>query len=200
MAESLPDPRPRVLRRRARRSSASTASDVEWCQAYAFQNREIMMDRILRQLAYALGFEGDVARLGDHDVGQLPSQLHRRRGALRPRRCWSRARARSARAGRARHHPRLDGDRLLHRARPGQRRVLRERAARRRPADVPQRGEAPLHEGGPGAQTEGVECRKDRGVLDEIPGAYKPIGEVIEKSSDLVEVVAGLKQIVCVKG
>ena len=49
-------------------------------------------------------------------------------------------------------------------------------------------------------QTEGVECRKDTGVLDEIPGAYKPISEVIEKSSDLVEVVAGLKQIVCVKG
>ena len=49
-------------------------------------------------------------------------------------------------------------------------------------------------------QTEGVECRKDLGILDEIPGAYKPIGEVIEKSSDLVEVVARLKQIVCVKG
>ena len=50
------------------------------------------------------------------------------------------------------------------------------------------------------AQTEGVECRKDVGVLDEIPGAYKPIGEVIENSSDLVEVVARLKQVVCVKG
>ncbi len=49
-------------------------------------------------------------------------------------------------------------------------------------------------------QTEGVECRKDAGVLDEIPGAYKPISEVIEKSRDLVEVVAYIKQIVCVKG
>jgi tRNA-splicing ligase RtcB len=49
-------------------------------------------------------------------------------------------------------------------------------------------------------QTEGVECRKDTGVVDEIPAAYKPIDEVIEKSSDLVEVVAGLKQIICVKG
>ena len=49
-------------------------------------------------------------------------------------------------------------------------------------------------------QTEGVECRKDAGVLDEIPGAYKPIADVIEKSRDLVEVVAELKQIVCVKG
>ena len=50
------------------------------------------------------------------------------------------------------------------------------------------------------AQTSGVECRKDAGVLDEIPGAYKPIGEVIENSSDLVEDVARLKQVVCVKG
>ncbi len=50
------------------------------------------------------------------------------------------------------------------------------------------------------AQTEGVECRKDRGVLDEIPGAYKPIEEVIDHQSDLVEVVAKLKQVVCVKG
>ncbi len=50
------------------------------------------------------------------------------------------------------------------------------------------------------AQTEGVECRKDRGVLDEIPGAYKPIEEAIDRQSDLVEVVAKLKQVVCVKG
>ncbi|HLO85503.1 MAG TPA: RtcB family protein, partial [Nostocaceae cyanobacterium] len=49
-------------------------------------------------------------------------------------------------------------------------------------------------------QTKGVECRKDTGVLDEIPGAYKPIDQVMENQSDLVEVVATLKQVVCVKG
>ena len=49
-------------------------------------------------------------------------------------------------------------------------------------------------------QTQGVECRKDRGVLDEIPGAYKPIDEVMKQQSDLVEIVATLKQVVCVKG
>lgn len=49
-------------------------------------------------------------------------------------------------------------------------------------------------------QTAGVECRKDNGVLDEIPGAYKPIDEVMQNQSDLVEVVATLKQVVCVKG
>ncbi len=49
-------------------------------------------------------------------------------------------------------------------------------------------------------QTKGVECRKDEGVLDEIPGAYKPIDEVMKNQDDLVEVVATLKQVVCVKG
>ncbi|MEV6108467.1 RtcB family protein [Streptomyces sp. NPDC051940] len=49
-------------------------------------------------------------------------------------------------------------------------------------------------------QTRGVECRKDAGVVDEIPAAYKPIEQVIEQQRDLVEVVAKLKQVVCVKG
>jgi tRNA-splicing ligase RtcB len=49
-------------------------------------------------------------------------------------------------------------------------------------------------------QTEGVVCRKDKGVLDEIPGAYKDIDEVMENQSDLVEVLHTLKQIICVKG
>ncbi len=50
------------------------------------------------------------------------------------------------------------------------------------------------------AQTAGVECRKDSGVVDEIPAAYKDIDEVIRNQDDLVEVVAKLKQVVCVKG
>lgn len=49
-------------------------------------------------------------------------------------------------------------------------------------------------------QTAGVECRKDGGVLDEIPGAYKSIEEVMRSQADLVEVRAELKQVVCVKG
>ncbi|WP_405753474.1 RtcB family protein [Streptomyces sp. NBC_01411] len=49
-------------------------------------------------------------------------------------------------------------------------------------------------------QTRGVECRKDSGVLDEIPAAYKPIEQVMEQQRDLVEVVAKIKQVVCVKG
>lgn len=48
--------------------------------------------------------------------------------------------------------------------------------------------------------TEGVECRKDKNVIDEIPHAYKDIDKVMAAQSDLVEVVHTLKQVVCVKG
>lgn len=48
--------------------------------------------------------------------------------------------------------------------------------------------------------TMGVCCRKELGVLDEHPGAYKPIDQVMAQQADLVEIVAELKQVLCVKG
>jgi tRNA-splicing ligase RtcB len=48
--------------------------------------------------------------------------------------------------------------------------------------------------------TEGVACRKDVGVIDETPAAYKPIEKVMAAQADLVEIVHTLKQVVCVKG
>ena len=48
--------------------------------------------------------------------------------------------------------------------------------------------------------TAGVECRKDAGVLDETPMAYKDIEKVMAAQEDLVEVVHTLRQVVCVKG
>jgi tRNA-splicing ligase RtcB len=48
--------------------------------------------------------------------------------------------------------------------------------------------------------TEGVECRKDKDVIDETPMAYKPIDDVMNAQSDLVEIVNALKQVMCVKG
>ncbi|MHB1953443.1 MAG: RtcB family protein [Sulfobacillus sp.] len=49
-------------------------------------------------------------------------------------------------------------------------------------------------------QTAGVECRKDAGIIDEIPGAYKDIDVVMERQKDLVRPLHVLKQILCVKG
>jgi tRNA-splicing ligase RtcB len=50
------------------------------------------------------------------------------------------------------------------------------------------------------ADTAGVECRKDEGVIDETPKANKPIEALIAAQADLVEIVHTLKQVVCVKG
>jgi tRNA-splicing ligase RtcB (3'-phosphate/5'-hydroxy nucleic acid ligase) len=50
------------------------------------------------------------------------------------------------------------------------------------------------------AATAGVECRKDADVIDETPGAYKPIDAVMAAQRDLVEIVHTLRQVVCVKG
>jgi tRNA-splicing ligase RtcB len=48
--------------------------------------------------------------------------------------------------------------------------------------------------------TEGIECRKDEDVIDETPGAYKPIDVVMNAQKDLVAIVHELRQVVCVKG
>ncbi len=50
------------------------------------------------------------------------------------------------------------------------------------------------------AATVGVECRKDAGVIDEIPLAYKDIEAVMAAQAELVDIVATLKQVLCVKG
>jgi tRNA-splicing ligase RtcB len=49
-------------------------------------------------------------------------------------------------------------------------------------------------------QTQGIECRKDSGVIDEIPSAYKDIDQVMANQSNLVEILHTLKQILCIKG
>jgi len=49
-------------------------------------------------------------------------------------------------------------------------------------------------------QTAGIMCRKDAGIIDELPGAYKNIDSVMENQKDLVEVVVQLRQVLCVKG
>ena len=49
-------------------------------------------------------------------------------------------------------------------------------------------------------QTQGIECRKDKAVIDEIPAAYKDIHDVMANQQDLIEVVHTLKQVLCIKG
>jgi tRNA-splicing ligase RtcB len=175
-------------------------ADREWCQAYARENRAIMMERLLRQLAFAVGYRDDVSRLGvtvgvdchhnyvAHEVHFGERVLLTRKGAIRAG--VGELGIIPGSMGTGTYIVRGLGNREAFASAPhgAGRKMSRTEARRRFTAEDLV------------CQTEGVECRKDVRVVDEIPGAYKPIEEVIEKSSDLVEVVAFIRQVICVKG
>ena len=172
--------------------------DVLFAQDYAFENRKLMLDEIVRSLRHHF------ARRGREIAFDEPINCHHnylsfenhfgenvivtRKGAIRAR----------------------EGDRGIIPGSMGTRSYIvrglgnadsftscshgagrrMSRAQARRTFTV-----TDLEE-----QTSGVECRKDPGVIDEIPGAYKNIDEVIENQRDLVAVEHTLKQFMCVKG
>jgi tRNA-splicing ligase RtcB len=199
LAQALPDPDLAYFVQ-GTPEFAQYREDLDWCQRYALQNREIMTERVLRQLAFALGLAGDADRLGvtlavDCHHNYVAEEVHFGESVLVTRKGAIRAGEGElgiipGSMGTGSFIVRGLGNREAFQSAPhgAGRRMSRTEAKRRfSTQDLC-------------AQTEGVDCRKDAGVVDEIPGAYKPIGEVIEKSSDLVEVVASLKQILCVKG
>lgn len=174
--------------------------DLEWCQNYARVNREIMMDTVIHDLSRALGKGGDlrgllsservnchhnyVARETHFGVNVLVT----RKGAIRARRGDLGIIPGSMGTGTYIVRGLGNPDSFDSAPHGAGRRMSRNEAKRRFTiADLAR-------------ETEGVECRKDRGVLDEIPSAYKEIGDIIRKSSDLVEVVTSMKQVLCVKG
>jgi tRNA-splicing ligase RtcB len=168
---------------------------VHWAQDYALRNRHVLMQLILEALRRELPpFEvADEAINCHHNYVALEEHFGARvyvtrKGAI------------SARAGELGIIPGSMGARSyivrgkgnadsFHSCAHGAgRRLSRGQARRRfRRADLEQ-------------QTAGVECRKDSGVLDEIPAAYKDIDSVMANQSDLVEIVHRLKQVVCIKG
>jgi len=172
--------------------------DLEWCQDYAAQNRREMMERVLKDLSYAVHGEPDAITTDikvncHHNYASRENHygenvIVTRKGAVRAR----------------------EGDLGIIPGSMGTRSYIVKglgnpesfcscsHGAGRRMS----RGEAKrtftLQD--LAAQTAGVECRKDEGVLDEIPGAYKSIDEVMANQTDLVEVLHELKQIMCIKG
>jgi tRNA-splicing ligase RtcB len=174
--------------------------DLEWCQAYALRNRELMMEIVLGEIARVLGRGGDGTGLqaGDrvnchHNYVARESHfgvnvLVTRKGAIRARKgelgIIPGSMGTSSFIVRGLGNP----DSFESAPHGAGRRMSRAEARRR------------FSESDVAAQTAGVECRKDRGVVDEVPGAYKEIGDVIRRSADLVEVVAELRQVLCVKG
>ena len=173
---------------------AAYRRDLEWAQRYAMINRRLMFDlymQVMRRRFPQVHFEDPV--LCHHNY--VAEETHHGEALL-----VTRKGAISARAGQLGVIPGSMGTRSyvvrglgnaesLHSASHGAGRKM-SRGEAKRQFSVKDLAE----------QTTGVECRKDGGVLDEIPGAYKPIEQVMEYQKDLVEIVAELKQVLCVKG
>ena len=171
-------------------------SAVSWCQDYAAENRRVMMEEVLRNLHHHIAkpFELTSEAINCHH-NYVEKENHHgenvyvtRKGAIR------------AREGDLGIIPGSMGARSYivrgkgnaesyHSCAHGAGRKFGRKEAKRRftVADLE-------------AQTQGVECRKDAEVLDELPAAYKDIDVVMANQADLVDVVHTLKQVMCVKG
>jgi len=172
--------------------------DLNWAQEYALANREEMMRRIIKDISYAIyGEDGKVQKLMEVNChhNYVSKENHYGENVLVTRKGAVRARSgdlgiipgsMGAKSFIVRG---LGNPESFHSCSHGAgRRMSRSEAKRRFTVDDVL------------AQTSGVECRKDEGIIDEIPSAYKDIDEVMENQKDLVEVVAQLKQILCIKG
>ena len=168
---------------------------VSWAQDYARANREAMMARVLHEMRHRLPkFQLEKEAVNCHHnyvqreehFGE--SLLVTRKGAV------------SAREGELGIIPGSMGARSyivrgkgnadsFHSCSHGAGRVMSRTAARAQ-ITLKQHREATAH----------VECRKDAGVIDESPAAYKDIDAVMAAQRDLVEVVHTLRQVVCIKG
>ena len=168
---------------------------LTWAQRFAFANRQIMLDRVLEVLRKAFkGFTTDKAAVNCHH-NYAVKETHfgaevwvTRKGAVRagegdlgiiPGSMGARSYIVRGKGNRESFQSCSHGaGRAMSRTAAKKRFSLEEHAA----------------------ATEGVECRKDAGVIDETPMAYKDIDAVMAAQADLVEVQHTLKQVVCVKG
>jgi tRNA-splicing ligase RtcB len=168
---------------------------VAWAQAFAAANREVMLKRVLRVLRKALkGFRATAEAVNCHH-NYVAREHHfgvdvwvTRKGAVR------------AGSGELGIIPGSMGERsfivmgkgnadAFESCAHGAGRLMSRTKAKQSFTLADHR-----------AATEGVECRKDDGVIDETPGAYKDIDAVMAAQADLIEVVHTLKQVLCVKG
>ncbi len=168
---------------------------LHWAQEYAMQNRQTMLDLVLSALARHLPpFEVTSAAVNCHH-NYVAKEHHyganvwvTRKGAIRAREGDLGIVPGSM--GTRSYIVRGKGDleSFCSSAHGAGRRMSRTAAAK-------QFTEADLVQ-----QTAGVICRKDKGVIDEIPGAYKDIDQVMANQRDLTEILHTLKQVLCVKG
>lgn len=169
---------------------------VNWAQSYALENRRVMMDLVIAALRRHIPIEFTITQEAincHHNYVEKENHFGRnlwvtRKGAIR------------ARAGDLGIIPGSMGQKsYIVRGKGslesycscshGAGRKMSRTAARKRFTIEDLK-----------AQTQGVECRKDSAVIDEIPGSYKDIDTVMENQKDLVEVVHVLRAVLCVKG
>ncbi len=170
---------------------------VEWAQTFARTNRELMMQAVVRAVQKAKGippFKADVQAVNCHH-NYVARENHFGKNVLVTRKGALRARLGDmgiipGSMGAKSYIVRGLGNKdSFQSCSHGAGRAMSRTEAKRR-FSVEDHIRA----------TQGVECRKDKDVIDETPGAYKDIDAVMEAQKDLVEIAHTLRQIVCVKG
>ncbi|TAA25926.1 MULTISPECIES: RtcB family protein [Pseudoxanthomonas] len=168
---------------------------VSWAQDYARENREAMMARVLAEMRHRLPkFQLQAQAVNCHH-NYVQKETHAGQELL-----VTRKGAVSARAGELGIIPGSMGTRSyivrgrgnaesFHSCSHGAGRVM-SRTQARASITLAEHRQATAH----------VECRKDQGVIDESPAAYKDIDAVMAAQADLVEVVHTLRQVLCIKG
>lgn len=166
-----------------------------WAQDYAWENRQAMMDAVLRTLRKHLPkFKiGDMAVNCHHNYATIEHHFGAdvwvtRKGAVRAREGDLGIIPGSMGTGSFIVRGKGNADSLCSCSHGAGRAMSRSEAKQRITLDDHRKA------------TEGIECRKDRDVIDESPAAYKDISAVIEAQSDLVEVIHHLRQVLNVKG
>ena len=173
-------------------------NDLEWCQDYAAQNRREMIDRVIKDLSFAVynedGQVGVDFKVNCHH-NYLARENHFGENVLITRKGAVRAR---------------EGDFGIIPGSMGTRSYIVKGKGNPESFCSCSHGAGRAMSRGKAKhtftvkdleqQTAGIECRKDEGVLDEIPGAYKSIDVVMANQDDLVEVLHELRQIMCIKG
>jgi len=172
--------------------------DLQWAQSYALQNRIEMMERVIKDLSFAVYGENGLVKISNevnchHNYVSWENHFGEnvmitRNGAVRARE-GDMGIIPGSMGARSFIVKGLGNSESFHSCSHGAGRKMSRTEAKKRFTieDLSK-------------QTDGVECRKDADVIDEIPGAYKDIDVVMNNQKDLVSIVAQLKQIMCIKG
>jgi len=173
--------------------------DLQWAQRYAMKNREVMMALVMRSIADVLFGDKDTVIAPELMVNCHHNYAERedhygenvivtRKGAVRAR-VGDMGIIPGSMGTRSYIVEGLGNSESFCSCSHGAGRVMSRGKAKKAftLADVE-------------SQTAGIMCRKDEGIIDELPGAYKNIDQVMENQKDLVKIVAQLRQVLCVKG